>query len=211
MQEPVTHLLDIVAQFALGEAVDRPESVAEFVVEEGSEHAARQGPLHVADALADVIPDVGHFARGRAALQVDEDRRLAGARESAQMVELRRLLKRSLEPLGDLLDRLLGGGARPDGVDDHRLDDEAPEQNRPEPVPEFVGGERAAAEAADRRIEEPGQNNRAERDKQPQVKKGGAGQRPSSRGKPKRKSVTKRSIRSALAADDRFASRPARP
>ena len=66
----------------------------------------------------------GTSLRGRAALQIDEDRRDAGAREAAQEVELRRLLQLALEPLGDLLQRLVDGRARPCRLHDHGLDDE---------------------------------------------------------------------------------------
>ena len=107
-----------------GEAVDDAEGVAEIVVEARPDDAGRQRVADVADALADVIPDVGNFSGGRAALQVDEDRRDAGAREAAQEVELRRLLQLALEPLGDLLERVLDGRARPGGLHHHRLDDE---------------------------------------------------------------------------------------
>ena len=78
------HVLDIVAQLAMreavgGEAVDDAERVAELVVEARADDAGRQGVPHVADALADVIPDVRHLLRRGAALQIDEDRGDAGA------------------------------------------------------------------------------------------------------------------------------------
>ena len=62
--------LDIVAQFAMGEAVrgeavDDAEGVAEIVVEARADNAGRQGVPDVADALADVIPDIRHFLGGR--------------------------------------------------------------------------------------------------------------------------------------------------
>ena len=66
----------------------------------------------------------GTSLAGVAALQVDEDRRDAGAGEAAQEVEVRRLLQRALEPLGDLLERVVDRRARPGGLHDHRLDDE---------------------------------------------------------------------------------------
>jgi hypothetical protein len=43
------------------DAVDDPENIAEFVVEAGAHHACRQGVTHIADALANVIPDVGNL------------------------------------------------------------------------------------------------------------------------------------------------------
>ncbi len=129
VQELRADVLDVVAQFALieavgGEAVDDAERVAEIVVEAGSDNARGQGPAHVADALADMIPDVRHFLRGRAALQVDEDGRQAGAGEGADEIELGRLLQRALEPLGHLVQRLVDRRSRPSGLHDHGLDDE---------------------------------------------------------------------------------------
>ena len=129
MQQLRAHLLDVVAQLTVaeavgGKAVDRAEGVAEVVVEARTDDAGRQGMADVADALAHVIPDVRDFTRGRAALQVDEDGGHACAREAAQEVELRRLLQLALEPLGDLLDRVLDRGAGPCGLHYHGFDDE---------------------------------------------------------------------------------------
>ena len=45
--------------------------------------------------------------------------------EAAQIIELRGLLQRALQPLGYLVERVLDGRARPDRFDHHRLDDEA--------------------------------------------------------------------------------------
>ena len=101
-----------------------PECIAEFVVEAGSDHAHRKGGAHVADALADVIPDIGNFRCSRAALQIDEDRRNAGTCETAQIVEARRFLQRSLKALRHLLERLFDAGAQPCGLNDHGLYDE---------------------------------------------------------------------------------------
>ena len=78
----------------------------------------------IADALADVIPDVGDLARRRAPFQRHEDGREAGARVAAQEVEIRRFLERALDPLRHLVDRLLQGRARPGGLHDHRPEGE---------------------------------------------------------------------------------------
>ena len=56
------------------EAVDDPERVAEIVVEERPDDAGRKRVANIADAFADVIPDVGDFSGGRVALQIDENR-----------------------------------------------------------------------------------------------------------------------------------------
>ena len=58
----------------------------------------------------------------RRCLEVDEDRRLPGRRVAAHAVEVARLLQRALQPLGDLLQRLLDRRAGPGGGDDHRPD-----------------------------------------------------------------------------------------
>ena len=84
VQQLRADVLDIVAQLAMGEAVggeavDDPERVAELVVEARPDDARRQRVADIADALAHVIPDVGNLPGGRAALQIDEDRRDAGA------------------------------------------------------------------------------------------------------------------------------------
>ena len=84
LQQLRADVLDIVAQLAMREAVGREavddaEGVAELVVEAGPDDAGRQRVAHVADALAHVIPDVGHLVGGGAALQIDEDRRDARA------------------------------------------------------------------------------------------------------------------------------------
>ncbi len=71
-------VLDIVAKLAVGEtvggeAVDDSEGVAELVVEAGPDDARRQRVADIADALADVIPDVRDLIGRRAALQCHED------------------------------------------------------------------------------------------------------------------------------------------
>src|SRR5262245_63333817 len=67
---------------------------------------------HIADALADVIPDVGYLVGGRAALEIDEDGRDAGTRIAAQVIEVRGFLQLALGPLGDLLQRVFDRSTR---------------------------------------------------------------------------------------------------
>ena len=129
-QQPRTNLIDVVAQFALGEpirgeAVDDPEGIAELVVEARTDNAGRQRMPHVADALADMVPNVRNLAGRCFTLQVDEDGRQARACVAAQEVEARRFLQRALDALGDLEKRVIDRGARPGGLNDHRLDDES--------------------------------------------------------------------------------------
>ena len=95
-----------------GEAVDQAERVAEVVVEAGPDHAGRQRAADVADVLAHLIPDVRHFGGFGRALQVDEDRRPAGDGVAAQEIEPSRLLQLALEPLGDLLQRVVHASRR---------------------------------------------------------------------------------------------------
>ena len=123
-QEAGAHVLDVVAQLALGEAVggeavDDAEDVAELVVEAGADDAARQRAPDVADLLADVVPAVRHLARRRIAAQIDEDRRDPGAGVAGQEVEAGDLLEPALEALGDLGDRVVEGGAGPRRLHDH--------------------------------------------------------------------------------------------
>ena len=123
-------LLDVVAQLAMGEAVrreavDDAEGVAELVVEARADDALRQGVPDVADVLADLVPDVRDLALPwRSPFRLTKIVVDAGARVAAQIVEVRRLLQLALEPLGDLLERVLDGGARPCRLHHHGLDDE---------------------------------------------------------------------------------------
>ena len=124
LQQLGAHLLDVVAQLTLREAVGREavddaEGVAEVVVEERPEHAARQGVAHVADALAHVVPEVGHDRGVGRPFEVHEDARHARAGEAAQEVDVGDFLQRALEPLGHLLDLLVERRARPVGLHDH--------------------------------------------------------------------------------------------
>jgi len=61
-----TYSLGMIAQFPVGKAirrkgVDQCISIAEFVVEERALHTLRQGVLDVADLLAHLVPEIGHF------------------------------------------------------------------------------------------------------------------------------------------------------
>ncbi len=88
IQQFGAHAFDIVAQFALreavgSEAVDQAEGVAEFIVEARSDDALRQAAPHVANAFAHVVPDVRHLRGRRGAFQIHEDRGDAGPRVGA--------------------------------------------------------------------------------------------------------------------------------
>src|SRR5215471_20439311 len=101
------------------ETVDDAEGIAELVVEAGSHHAGRQGMAHVSDTLADMIPNVRHVSRRRAALQIDEDRGRAGASEAAQEVEAWGLLERLFEAVCYLIERLIKRCPRPARLHHH--------------------------------------------------------------------------------------------
>ena len=129
LQQLRAHVLDIVAQLAMreavgGEAVDDAERVAELVVEARSDDAGRQRVADVADALADVVPDVGDSLAVALPFRLTKIVVTPARRVAAQEIELRRFLQLALEPLGDLLERVLDGRAGPGGLHDHGLDDE---------------------------------------------------------------------------------------
>src|SRR5262249_40885313 len=112
LQQPRANLLDIVAQFTMreavgGESIDDPEGVTELVVEAGADDAGWQRVADVADALANLIPDVGHVPGRRAPLQVHENRRDAGAGVAAQEIEAPRFLPPALHALRHLIHRSL--------------------------------------------------------------------------------------------------------
>src|SRR5688500_3276735 len=129
LQQARAHVLDVVLQLAVAEAVrretvDDAEGVAELVVKAGPDDALWQGVADVADLLADLIPDVrDRLTRGRA-VQVDEDRALACARVAAQIIQVGRLLELAFQPLRHLLERVLDRGAGPAGLHHHGPDRE---------------------------------------------------------------------------------------
>src|SRR4029077_7066866 len=122
-----------------------------------------QGVTHIADALADMIPDVRNLPGAGVVLEIDEDRGYAGACKTAQKIELCSSLQCALEPLGDLLEHVVDTGAGPRGLHDHRLDDErrvfvAPESNKGEKSREHrddhqVDGQRSVLERPFREVE----------------------------------------------------------
>ena len=123
------NLLDAVAQLALaqsvaGEGIDVAEHVAEAVVESRPDHAGRKVALDVIDQVAHLQPGRDDVARLGGVAQVDEHGGLAGHRQALGVVECRQLLELLLDAVGDLPRHLLGGGARPFGLDQHRLDGE---------------------------------------------------------------------------------------
>ena len=107
-----------------GEAVDDPESIAEFIVEDRADHALRQKRGQIAHLLAHLIPDIRHHGGRRVIAQVDEDHRLAGAGIAVQPVQMRGLLQLVLQPVGDKVHHVRARSAGPIGRHDHGLDGE---------------------------------------------------------------------------------------
>src|SRR5262249_18689601 len=146
-----------------GEAIADPDRAAKLIVEAGPDDARRESVSHIADAFADVIPDVWNFLGTRAVLEVDKDRGDAGTRETAQEVEFWRFLQRAFESLGDLLEHVVDTGAGPRCLHHHRLDDErrvfvTPESHESEKTREHchdhqIDSERSVVECPFRKIE----------------------------------------------------------
>ena len=123
-QQLLAHPLDVVAQLRVREPVGReridgPEHVAEFIVEERAQRLGGEGLADVADLFPDLVPDVGHILRRGRVEQLEDDQRLAGLGVAARPLEVGRLLQLLLDPIGDLLVHLLGGGAGPQRADHH--------------------------------------------------------------------------------------------
>ena len=123
-QQLLAHPLDVVAQLRVREPVGReridgPEHVAELIVEERAQRLSGEGLADVTDLLPDLVPDVRHVLRRGRVEQLEDDQRLAGLGVAARPLEVGRLLQLLLDPVGDLLVHLLGGGAGPQRADYH--------------------------------------------------------------------------------------------
>jgi hypothetical protein len=129
LQQALAHLVGVLLQLFVGEAVageciDRAVHIAELVVEERSDHAARQGAAHVVDLLAHRVPDLLHLLRGRRILHLEDDQRFARLGVAADLVGVGHLLQRLLELVGHLVGHLLRRGARPEHAHHHRTEGE---------------------------------------------------------------------------------------
>ncbi len=78
----------------------------------------------IADLLADLIPDVGYIAALYGAFERYENRRSAGDRVAADVVETWSFLELLLYPICDLLERIRYVGAGPYDLNHHSLDRE---------------------------------------------------------------------------------------
>src|SRR3984885_10367410 len=90
------------AESISGESVNEAVGVAEIIVETRADHALGQGPTHIANVLAHLIPDVRHLPCGGRAFEVDENRRQARTGIRAQEVQALCLLQLALKALGEL-------------------------------------------------------------------------------------------------------------
>ena len=81
--------------------------------------------LDVRNHIADSRPGRGDIAGFCGVTQIDEHRRLAGDGDALGVIERLQFFELLLNPVGDLARELLGGGARPLGLDHHGLDRES--------------------------------------------------------------------------------------
>jgi hypothetical protein len=106
------------------ERVDIRVDVAEFIVEERTLDARRQGRRDIADFLAYLIPGFGHLAHRGRVLHRKENQRFAGTRVAAHEIDVRRFLQLAADVIGQLLLHLPRGGARPERADHHHTERE---------------------------------------------------------------------------------------
>ncbi len=107
-----------------GEGVDDAERLAELVVEERAEHAAREGALDIGDLLAHLVPEVRDLGGARRVLEVYEDDGASGRGIALEKIDMRHLLELLLQPVGHLFEHVFDRRAGPHRLHDHRLDGE---------------------------------------------------------------------------------------
>ena len=117
----VGKLLDLGITETVGlQRIDHAVDIPEVVIEKRSLHALRQGKPHIADLLANGIPDARHLAGFGRILDLKNDLRFAGLGIAANLVRVGHLLQRALDLVSDLLSDLLRRGARPVRAHHHR-------------------------------------------------------------------------------------------
>jgi len=89
--------------------------VAIFVVDKGAFHASREIALDVMQLLAQLIEQSGHVARRRRVLESHGYRHETRLRIGLDLIEKGQFLEFLLQEIRDLIARLLGGRARPEG------------------------------------------------------------------------------------------------
>ena len=147
LQQTRANILDVIAQFAMGEAVcgeavDQAIGVAEVIVEPGPNNSGRERMANVANVLAHLIPDIRHFGGLRRAFQIDENGGEPGLRVAAQKVEALGFLQLALDTFGDLLQCFVHRRAGPGGLDDHRSERERGVLAAPQPEIGSEAGDR---------------------------------------------------------------------
>jgi len=101
------------------ERIDVRVDITELVVEKRSNRPLGQGRGDVAHFLAHLVPGLGDLLdRGRV-LHGEEDHRLAGPRVTLDVVDVRRRLQLTADPVRDLFLHLAGSRARPVSFDHH--------------------------------------------------------------------------------------------
>ncbi len=121
--------LDVVAQLPMRqtirrEGVDVSVDVAELVVEERPLHALRKLASDVAEPLAHLIERRLGLSLLQRVAELHENRGGAGRGVAADEIEAVELLEFLLDPVGDLIEGVLDGRARPRRLHDHGLDRE---------------------------------------------------------------------------------------
>src|SRR5260370_38023117 len=96
--------------------------VATLGVKERPDNALWKGLSDVADFLANLIPYVRYVSALHGAFEGDENRRCAGNRIAADVVEARSFLELLLDPICDLLKRIRYVGTGPHDLNHHGLD-----------------------------------------------------------------------------------------
>ena len=113
-----------IAKTVASKGVKRDVGIAEFIIEEGADHAFRQRLADVADLLARLIERILDRLTAHGALEVDKDVGKAGSGVGAQEIEARRLLQLALDLVDHLVLHFLRGGARPNSLHHHDAEGE---------------------------------------------------------------------------------------
>ncbi len=111
-----------IVETGAGQCVEVAEGGAEFVVEERPLDFRRQGVANVRDFFADLVPQLGNVLGMQRVAGHEGHLRLTGPGERDDLLVLTGFHQFLLDALGDLARHFLGGGARPQGADDHGLE-----------------------------------------------------------------------------------------
>ncbi len=126
-QQLLAHEIGVILDVGVVETIardrkNRAVGFAEFIIEERTQHALRQGQLDVVDLLAHLIPCIdGFLGRGRF-LQLQDDQRFARFGITADGIDVRRFLQLLFQLVRHLVGHLQGGGAGPLSRHHHRAE-----------------------------------------------------------------------------------------